>query len=184
MKMRTNYFESKIFLSGILWILLLFHGFNLFAQNEKLRASTSASSVAVGEQFQVSFTYTGNGKAFRAPDFANFSVVMGPNQSSSVQIINGSFSQTLTFTYVLQAVSEGTFKIGSAEITGGTGKVISNVLSINVVKGSVQAQAGKQGNGQQSNPDSRNVFLRTSIDKTTVYLGRSCGSKRIACTQK
>ena len=173
MKMRTNYFKSKIFLSGILWILLLFHGFNLFAQNEKLSASTSASSVAVGEQFQVSFTYTGNGKAFRAPDFANFSVVMGLNQSSSVQIINGSFSQTLTFTYVLQAVSEGTFKIGSAEITGGTGKVISNVLSINVVKGSAQAQAGKQGNSQQSGVESNNVFLKTSIDKSTVYLGEA-----------
>ena len=41
---------------------------------------------------------------------------MGPSQSSNIQMINGSFSQTLSFTYVLQAVKEGTFKIGSAEI--------------------------------------------------------------------
>ena len=98
---------------------------------------------------------------------------MGPNQSSSVQITNGNFSQTLSFTYVLQAEAEGTFKIGSAEITGGSGKVLSNTLSINVVKGSVQPQAGKQAGSEQNNPDSRNVFLRTSIDKTNVYLGEA-----------
>jgi hypothetical protein len=162
---------TNLFLISLL--ALNFQVVTVFAQNEKFTASSSATTVSVNDQFQVTFTFTGNGKSFRAPDFANFQVLMGPNQSSSVQIVNGNFSQTLSFTYVLQAESEGTFKIGAAEITGSSGKVLSNTLSINVVKGSAQAQSGKQSGSDQNNPDSRNVFLRTSVDKTNVYLGEA-----------
>ena len=153
--------------------LLNFQAYNLLAQNEKLTATTSSSTVSTGDQFQVTFTFTGNGKNFRAPDFANFSVLMGPNQSSSVQIVNGNFSQTLSFTYVLQAVNEGTFKIGAAEIIGNSGKVTSNTISINVVKGSSQPQSGNQGAAQQNAVDSKNVFLKTFVDKSNVYQGEA-----------
>lgn len=156
-------------------IASLFQVPKLFAQNEKLSATASSSTVSVGDQFQVTFTFTGNGKNFRAPDFSNFSVLMGPNQSSSVQIINGNFSQTLSFTYVIQAVNEGTFKIGAAEIVGSSGKVLSNTLTINVVKGgsSSQQQSGGQGTTQQNQDDSKNVFLKTFVDKSNVYQGEA-----------
>jgi len=154
-----------------------------FAQSEKFVATASATTVASGEQFQVTFTFSGNGKSFRAPDFANFSVLMGPNQSSSVQINNGNFSQTLSFTYILQAGNEGTFKIGSAEIEGSNGKVISNTLTINVVKGAGKAQGGKQGNSQQNASDSKNVFVRTSIDRSNVYLGEAVVVTYSLCTK-
>ena len=160
----TNKFYSIIACFAIAFLCLA--SIHTFAQNEKFVATASATTVAAGEQFQVTFTFSGNGKTFRAPDFANFSVLMGPNQSSSVQITNGNFSQTLSFTYILQAGNEGSFKIGSAEIEGSAGKVLSNTLSINVVKAAQQAQGGKQGASQQNASEAKNVFLRTSIDKS------------------
>lgn len=138
------------------------------AQDEKFTATSSSSSVAVGEQFQVTFSFSGNGKGFKAPDFQGFSVLMGPSQSSSVQIINGNFSQTISFTYVLQAIKEGNFKIAGAEITGSSGKVISNSLSIQVTKSS--SQPSTRGQGAQ---DGGNVFLRATVDKNNVLLGEA-----------
>lgn len=165
--------KINIYIFCISLLILNLIGVNSIAQSEKFSASVSSSAVSVGEQFQITFTFTGNGKAFRAPDFTNFSVLMGPNQSSSVQITNGNFAQTLSFTYVLQANSEGTFKIGSAEITGSAGKVFSNPITMTVVKGSAKPQAGAQGGSQQNNPESKNVFLRTSVDKSNVVMGEA-----------
>lgn len=141
------------------------------AQDEKFTASVSSQQVSVGDQFQLTFTLNGNGKGFRPPSLSDFNVLMGPSQSSSVQIINGSFSQTISFTYILQAVNEGTFKIGSAEITGSIGKMLSNPITITVQKGNSRAGSGKQGSGEGSNQDSKNVFLRASADKSSAYLG-------------
>ncbi len=164
---------NKIKLLYLFLACLLFNGTRALAQDEKFTASSSSSSIAVGEQFQLTYTLTGNGKGFRPPDFSNFNVLAGPNQSSSVQIINGNFSQTLGFTYILQATTEGTFKIAGAEISGSSGKLISNPITINVVKGASKAQSGKQEGGQQSASDGKNVFLRTSIDKSNVVQGEA-----------
>src|SRR5689334_21885485 len=81
----------------------------VFAQ---FSASTPNTTVSTGDQFQVTFTLNGSGNNFHAPTFAGFSTLMGPSQSTSMQIINGNVSQTLSFTYVLQAEKEGTFTIG------------------------------------------------------------------------
>ena len=89
----------------------------LRAQNEKLTATASETTVANGDQFQITYSLNASCKGFKAPSLHDFVVVMGPSQSKQMQIINGSVSQTLSFTYVLQATKEGVFKIGAAEIT-------------------------------------------------------------------
>ncbi len=161
------------------WLFLLL-GFvqTTVAQDEKFTATTTASTVASGEQIQITFSINANGKSFKAPTFANFNVLMGPNQSSSIQFINGSMSQKLSFTYILQAAKEGTFKIEGAEIMVGSKKLISNSLTITVTKGSppttTQGQQQKQSQGGNSNAmdgGGKNVFIRASIDKSTVYQG-------------
>lgn len=142
-------------------------------------ASVSESTIGVGDQFQISFTLSGSGRGFRPPPFGDFTVLMGPSQSSSTSIINGSISQSSTYTYILQAIKEGTFKIGSAEITVDGNKVLSNPVTISVVKGSQQPQHGNSSGGQGSqgnNPAgnlSSNVFLKAYADKTSLYLGEA-----------
>ena len=156
--------------------LFVFSFFNLFAQ---FSATTSNSTVAVGDQVQITFTLQGNGTNFRAPTFADFNTLMGPNQSTSMQIMNGSVSQSISFTYVIQAVKEGTFTIGPAIIEMGGKKLQSNSLSITVVKGNPPqpTAGGQKGNGNQQGSGNdvqsggKNVFLKVSVDKANVYQG-------------
>ncbi len=154
-------------------VLLLFFQFSKVSAQE-FSATVSSPAVDVGEQFQVTFSLNSTGKNFRPPTFIDFNVLMGPNQSTQMQIINGSVSQTISFTYVLQAVKEGTFKIGPAEITVGNNKVQSNPVTVIVSKAQSRQQSGsqRQGGDNSGGPaGSRNVFIRASIDKSSVYQG-------------
>jgi hypothetical protein len=139
---------------------------NLHAQ--ELTASASSTTVAVGEQFQLTFTVNANGRNFHAPSMPDFNVLVGPNQSTSMQIINGSVSQSLSFTYVIQAVKEGKFTIGPAEIYVGNTKLVSNQLTITVAKGGSNKQGGQTSNGVDGG---KNVFIKVSIDKSNAFLG-------------
>src|SRR4051812_38441362 len=100
---------------------------------QEFTASVSSSTVQVGEQFQLTFTLNASGRNFHVPAMPDFNILMGPNQGSQVQIINGAVSQTQSFTYVIQAVKEGTFKIPAADIYVGNNKIVSNTITITVV---------------------------------------------------
>ena len=84
------------------------------AQEPSLKVS-SKRQVAVGEQFRIAFEANSEGKKFTAPSFEGFSVVGGPfnSSSSSVQIVNGSMTRSVsnTYTFVLRAEKEGTFTV-------------------------------------------------------------------------
>lgn len=172
-----NFYKIKYFVFGIIALLLATFPFKAKADNG-FTATASSTTVAVGEQIQITFELNGNGRNFQAPNFANFSVLSGPSQSSSMQIYNGSVSQTLSFTYIIQSTKEGTFKIGPAFIELNGQKVQSNILTITVVKGNNKPQA--QGNAQQKNNAAeadaagmeKNVFLKATIDKSNVYRGQ------------
>jgi hypothetical protein len=159
----------------VLVLALLFLSCTLAGKAQDFTASASPSTVSVGDQVQVTFSLNGSGNNFHAPVFTDFNILMGPSQSSSMQIINGSMSQSLSFTYILQALKEGSFKIGSATIDVGGKRLASNAFTITVVKGGASSSGGQQG-GQQGGQGtagevSKNVFLRVSIDKSTVYRG-------------
>jgi hypothetical protein len=155
----------------------------LYAQS--FTASASQTTVPMGEQFQVSYTINTNASAFRAPSFGNFNVYSGPNQSTSMEYVNGNMSQSVSISYILAPKQEGTFTIGPATITISGGKTLtSNSLTITVVKGSAQqstAQNGNQqqqtattGNGTTTDPSSQikqNLFIRVVPEKSTAYQG-------------
>jgi hypothetical protein len=149
---------------------VLFFSSMVFGQ--EFTATVSQSTVAVGDQLQVTFTLNGSGSNFHAPTFENFNVLAGPSQSSSMQIINGSVSQSISYTYVLQPIKEGTFKFGSASIEAGGKKIVSNQVTVNVVKGNPQQKTQGSQQGQNSSvAGGKNVFLKVSIDKSSVYQG-------------
>lgn len=154
-----------------LFILLLFTSGKLFSQ-DPFTASVNNNPVAVGQQFQLSFRVEGAGKNFQPPSLSDFQVLSGPNQSTSMQYINGNMSQSLTYSYILIASKEGTFRIGPASIEVNGKKITSSPLNIKVVVGAGSA-AGSGGQGQENiyKQLSDNVFLRASVDKSNVYKG-------------
>lgn len=152
----------------------------LFAANsyaQSFIATASNTKVGEGEQFEVSFTYSGadiNAVAnFQAPNFKDFLVLSGPNQSSNMQIINGAVSGSRAFTYYLQPRSMGKFTIGSAAISVKGQTLKSAPLAIEVVKGSNNQQAKKESNNQEVSTKEigENVFIRAIVDKNSVYQG-------------
>jgi hypothetical protein len=155
----------------IILLLILGLGSPILAQD--FTASVSENPVAVGGQFQLTFSLNGNGGRFQPPSLNDFYVLSGPNQSNSMHISNGSMQQTISFSYILQAKAEGTFKIGPASIEAGGKKLQSAPLSIRVVKGNSSSSRGQQqGSGSQPAQDmGDNLFLRVSLNKSSAYQG-------------
>ena len=154
---------------GVL-VVLLMTLFPLMAQDEVSFKVICKKQVVVGEQFQVSYELSGDGKNFEAPNFVNFEIISGPfhSTSSSIQIINGSASKTttLTYSYYLRALKEGEFTIPAATITVNKKKVKSTTTTVTVSKSSNVASGGS---GSASVGDE--VFLEATPNKKTAYLG-------------
>lgn len=101
----------------ILFFLLTFGGAVIAQKAPKFAVSVSTDSVLLGHYFQVKFTLeNASGKDFQAPAFPDFQVVSGPNMASSVSIVNGEMSQTVSYTYYLEPKDIGNFYIQPASI--------------------------------------------------------------------
>jgi BatD DUF11 like domain len=170
--MKSNTIQRKFFtwshFPGLL-LLILFMSGNVSAQ--KFTASVNRNPVGLNEQFQLSYELNSSGTAFKPPALNDFQVLSGPNQSTSMQFINGSMSQSITFSYILQPKREGTFKIEPATIEAGGKVVLSNMVTVNVTKAS--AQGSQQGQDDKTNISSKNIFFRVSIDKSNVFVGEA-----------
>jgi hypothetical protein len=152
--------------------LMIFLSPYLWAQS--FTASVDNNQVGQNDNFQVTFTFEGKDinsiKNFSPPSFSNFRVLSGPNQSTSMQIINGVSSSSLAFSYVLMPQSMGAFTIGSASIQYAGQTYKSDPLKITVVKGSSKPK--NDNTTAVSNEEiAKNLFIRATIDKSKVYQG-------------
>ena len=155
-----------------LFVLILITTAKLFAQDPSFTASVNNNPVAIGQQFQLTFRLEGSGKDFQPPSLSEFKVLSGPNQSTSMQYINGNMSQSLTYSFILIAIKEGTFRIGSASIEVNGKKISSSPINIKVTPGTGSGNSSS-GQGQENirKQLSDNVFLRASVDKSSIYKG-------------
>lgn len=154
---------------------------SLWAQTFTARAQ--ATTVGVGQEFQIDYSLNANGSNFTPPSFNGFEV-SGPmtGQSTEMNLNTGTAVVTLTYTYYMVPRSEGTFTIGPATIVSGGKTISSNSLTIKVVKGnppppsqgsSSQAQQGTNNSGTptQISGNNSNLFIRILPSKTKVYEG-------------
>lgn len=155
--------------------LLMVWQYAFAAQEGTFTASVDRNRVAMGEQFQITFTLEGSagGKDFRPPSFNDFLTLSGPNQSTSMQFVNGTMSSSISYTYVLQPRSEGKFTIGPATTEYGGKRLQTQPVTIEVTKGAPQAK--QQGSQSQDSDIGKqigdNLFLKIIVDKSRVYQG-------------
>lgn len=168
-------FNKKILFIAAAFALL---SVNVFA--DSFTASASSTTVGEGDQFEVSFTFSGgdiNGiRGFTPPVFKDFLTLSGPNQSTSMQIINGAVSGSISYTYYLQPRSIGKFIIGSASVTYKGNTFKTEPLKIEVVKGSPRPKQNSNQNNDVVSADrndeiAKNCFVRAIPDKQKVYQG-------------
>jgi hypothetical protein len=142
------------------------------AQNGAFTAAVDRSSVGTGDRFEVKFTISGsdvNGiKNFKAPNFAPFVVLTGPNQSTNMQFINGQMSGSVSYSYYLYARQTGKYSIGSASIEYKGSTLQTQPIQIEVVQGKPQAQ---QKDSDQSESVGDRLFIRAFSDKQRVKQG-------------
>jgi hypothetical protein len=178
------------------FLFMLISLFSTQSIAQKFTAQTSKNKVSVGEVFQIAFTINTSASNFKAPSLSDFDVYSGPNQSTSMQIVNGSMSQSISLSYMLSAKKEGKFTIGAASIVVNGNKLESNVIPIEV-KGAAQQQNNTQNSSNAYNPyanqqntttttpqyssDKSNddVFIRTFVTKKSCYI-----DEQIVVTQK
>lgn len=179
--------------SGLCFFILgLFVALGTNAQTPSFVAQTSKNRVAVGEVFQVAFTLNGSGGNITFPNFSDFNIYSGPNQSQNMSMVNGVFSQSTTLSLFIAAKKEGKFTIGAASAVVGNQKYETKPFVIEVTKGAPQAQGNPNQQQQQGQPQGQNeknqyatpignedLFVRTFLSKTKSYLG-----EQLVLTQK
>ncbi|GIV33752.1 MAG: hypothetical protein KatS3mg031_1287 [Chitinophagales bacterium] len=145
------------------------------AQDADFTATVNKRKVSLNGTLQVTFTLeNADGKNFKPPAFHDFTVLSGPNQSTSMQIINGNVSRSISYSYYLRPVKKGTLTIGAATIVAGGKTLSTNPITVEVTEADSPGEAGSGQSGKSADiydQISDNVFLRLLVDKTEVYQG-------------
>ena len=133
--------------------------------------------VELGEQFRLAFTVNAKGQNLKLPELSDFLILMGPSttQSSSFQIINGTSSQSVSFSYlfILKAKKDGKFTINPASINVNGTTITSNSLTIEVVKGSAKPTGGgtEQPTTTPGTVPKSDLFVKLVVDRKNLYKG-------------
>ncbi|HOO18774.1 MAG TPA: BatD family protein [Paludibacteraceae bacterium] len=164
--MKRKILLCLVFLTGILSV----------KADEPVSFTASApSTVILDKPFQLVYTINAVGKDLRIPEIKDFDILAGPfeSHSSSIQIINGKRTTSVSnsYTYTLLPKRTGTFTIPSASIMVDNQKYTSNGLTIKVLPADKESSKSEkqESSTSPSNISEKNIFIRTSVSKSTVY---------------
>ncbi|MDK2979200.1 MAG: hypothetical protein PWP52_1914 [Bacteroidales bacterium] len=161
-------------------IILLLMGKCSVAQDVSITVS-APGVVEMGQRFRLTYTVNTQADQFLPPEIKNFTVLAGPSTSTSsnVSIINGKVTRSfeLKYTYILEPVKEGTFKIQPASVVVDREKYVSKPIEIEVVKG---APAQNQGDAQtKTNPQQQHDPNVSQIKKSDLYISIIVNKQKI-----
>ena len=161
----------RYILPGIVFLILSCS--NLFGQKFELTADKT--TVKQNERFKVYFTFEGgdgtNLTGFRPPIFEKLKILSGPNQSSSIRMINGNVSSTITYSYIIVAPNTGKYKIESGSIQFKGDEYKTRTLALNVVKSSGKPSTTSSSQSMSDEELKENVFIRAIANKRNVVQG-------------
>jgi len=155
----------------LLYILFLGILFSFTVQSQSVKATLSRTEVAIGEEFELAFSYEMKTTAdvrFTPPNLGNFYVFSGPNESKQTSLVNMDLHVSGSFSYILTAKKEGTY-----EIPGAVLKIDGKTYRTNSVKLIVKKGASRK-NPQADNTTAgleNEIFIRTIVNKQSAYMG-------------
>lgn len=136
---------------------------------------SSHEIVEEGQRIQITFTVNASAGNFTPPSFPGFRLVQGPNQSNSMQIVNGRRSRSTSISYILQATELGDHKIGAASIKVDDKVYKTKPFTVKVIdanSNSANAQRNRQNQRRTDGQNEKsNLFIRATIDKKKGYVG-------------
>ena len=150
-------------------LILLITAQSVIAQ-VTFKTAVSKTELGLNERLRIEFSIDRQGgDDFTPPDFKNFKVLAGPSQSSSFSSINGKTSYKLTYTYIIQPLSKGTFTIPSASITYDGEVIKSNTVRITVL----DAIAIPEDPDDPRYVAQENIHLVAEVSNMSPYVGES-----------
>jgi hypothetical protein len=139
------------------------------AQEVEFVANVSKQKLGINERLRIDFVMNQDGDNFNPPDFSNFTVVGGPNQSVSNSWINGVRSYKKTYSYFLAPKKRGVFTISQATI------VIDGATYKTTPK-RVEVTAAVDIPKDPNDPNylaSESIHLVAEVSKTNPYLNEA-----------
>ncbi len=149
--------------------LILFLVSGLAYAQVKFEVKVSKNNLGINERLRVDFEMNQDGDDFNPPNFANFTVVGGPNQSVSNSWINGKRSYSKTYSYFLSPQKRGTFVIDQATIV-----IDGQIYKTSPVKITVTAAVDKPKD--PNDPEyiaSENIHLVAEVSNSNPYLNQA-----------
>jgi len=108
-----------------------------------------------------------------APEFSTasgFRIVQGPSQASSMSVVNGRVSQSITFSYLLAPRATGKQQIGAISVKIGATTYKTKPIEIAVAAGVAPPAATAAQPGQAGVAQLPPCFVELQADKTNVFL--------------
>ncbi len=171
-------------------LLFVWTTFSAFAAEKVVFEASSPLTVAVGEAFRVEFALNAkpDDDSFQAPTFEGFEVLAGPAvaSGSSIQIINGSMTKSVnyTYTFVLLPQAAGNITIGAAAVAVDGETFRTNALPIEIVaegnSGAGSSRSGSSSRQREAESSSKSaqgqiakedLLLRTIVSRSSVFKG-------------
>ncbi len=146
----------------------------VLAQEVSVRAFLTPTSVAVGRSFTLNVEISGTQSLDsqpQLPDLSPFASYRGSGSSTSMQMVGGRTSISLTMQYRYQALAEGTFQIPAFSVEAGGETRRTEPLELTILPRQ-SPQPG--GAGEEDDPGtvgSEDLFLTAEASRTSVYVG-------------
>ncbi len=140
----------------------------LSAQEITFTTSVDRTSIAAGEQFQLTLTAANIQGNISAPSLGGLTVLRGPSQSTRIVEMNGRMVSRTTYVWVLTAVSAGKYTIGSCTAKIGNAVIETDPITIDVSAPLTRPSSPQLAEGQRRNTD---IFITLEMSRSKGYVG-------------
>ena len=139
---------------------------SLIIAQVNFEATLSKKKLGLNERLRIDFVMNKNGDNFTPPNFENFQIIGGPNQSIKTSYLNGEQSFSKTFSYFLKPLKKGKLVIYQATVTIDGQEYKSLPVEVNVTN----SVKGANSNSDDEYFDDDNIELIASVSKSSPYI--------------
>lgn len=142
---------------------------------QDVRAYLSQAEVAVGEQFVLNVEVSGTQQLDAdpmLPDLSQFAAFLGSGSSTSMRMVGGRTSVSLTIQYRYQATATGAFDIGPVSVPAAGQQFRTEPLTIRITNASTRStRRNTRGNDDIIGPD--DLFVTATVSKAEVHVNEA-----------
>jgi len=175
--------KVKLLKASLGYILLGILCSGLYAQDLKIKTYVDRTQISIGQQFVFTIELSGSSAQSapvpRLPDLSSFADYAGSSSSQVTQIINGQMSVSKSNINYYIATKEGAHKIPAVTLDFQGNTLRSEAINIKISAAGKttstprpranRSRAAQADNVQTADTLEGNLFLKATVDQTTVY---------------